>query len=998
MSRSQEVGLTWHPRRARTFFPAARLVSAASACSPARSVLIALVLLATLLVAPCAHATDGHLRITSTAPGALELEHASGWSRWSRIESGTQMIWCLPAGTYVLRFRPDAGTGGGTPTWTMGKAIVWDDLTTRVEIDGRPRMIRSSAGDDDGRGAMLLLPADLLDMLPDDPAAKLAALDTYTRWRPDLALDGLALTPLAERRELTALTGLASGAAIASLSPGDPLRGASHWQLARAVPQGRLTMQAIARTPEAIDYAASGRLPQFRLLGIDLRGNAAVRFTRDQNASPRAHMERVPPHSDERLLDLSGDIEFGPAAIGALAIPAMEATHAGASATSASPGTALAGASASPRTALQGESTLGAGRWSARLQFAASGSQRNHFLEIYRYDSEHAPHEELAQLWGRASTTVRLSERTRAEAAVARRTYQNSLADGVYKNAVRDYYRPYDNAAADTSGLYWQGATAGLLSDPHVFDYYQWKRTEELTGELALTHAAGSDMLLAWRTLVGRTTYRRFDHYSPTEIEPIEDPIITQRALVIGYDPRRGEAADDPFAPGRATSARSAVTARTRITHDVRLQARAGIFAFTSGDSALVSLADPLGGDIALDARDLTKPAWHAVPEGELGLRGGDSRALAWWGLAYMQAHQPPLEALYGPRAYLAQQRPEGVMGNPDLKPERERGGEIGCAFPLPLARHWQMNVAGYAGRIDDAITLAAASIGEGRGLFDGNGDGLNEIVPVYDNGGALRRYGLHLDATTGPSANGRWARVSYDYSRIESDRYEPPLLDLRWLRPDLPQGEYASEGYATPLGGLLDEWSATGGTTPAAAFESSNLDRPHRLSVALITPLPNTFIGADWRLGGIFTFASGRPFSQVAVHPAGLPPGTSGVQRGQEDPAWETVVAELWRNQARMRNHVEIDLALSRRWVRGSRCLTLALETLNLLGIRNALGVYRATGLPDDDGCAGSPGCVNDYLSEVDAAAYAERIAASENYDRPWTVRLRFTAEFFRQ
>ena len=887
------------------------------------------------------------------------------------------MIWCLPAGTYALRFTPDPGTAGATASSAgvrgadatgadaIGDAIVWDDLTTRVEIDAQQKTIRASAGDDDGRGAILLLPADLLDMLPDDPASKLAALDTYTRWRPDLALDGLSLTPLAERRELTALTGLASGAAIASLSPRDPMRGASHWQLARAVPQGRLTMQAIARTPEAIDFAANVRPSQVRLLGVDLRGTAAVRFTRDQNASPRARSERVLPHNDEQLLDLSGDIEFGPPAMGA-----------------------IASAPAPP----------GAGRWGARLQFAAYGSQRNHFLEIYRYDSDHAPYEELAQIWGRASTTLRLGARTRAEAAFARRTYQNSLADGTYKNAIRDYYRPYDNAVADTSGLYWQGGQGGALSDPHVFDYYQWKRTEELTGELALTHARGGDMLLAWRTLVGQTTYRRFDHYSPTDIEPVSDLDVTQRALVIGYDPLRGESADAPFEPARATSARSAVTARTRITHDMRLQARAGLFAFTSGDSGLASLADPLGGDVTLDANDLVESTWHAAPEGELGLRGGDARSLAWWGLAYLQAHQPPLEALYGPRAYLAQQRPEGVMGNPDLKPERESGGEIGCAFPMPFARQWQMNVAGYAGRIDDAITLAAANIGEGRGLFDANGDGTREIVPAYENGGALRRYGLHLDATIGPSTSGRWARVSYDYSRIQSDRYESPLLDLRWLRPDLPQGEYASEGYATPLGGLFDELSASGGTTPAAAFESSNLDRPHRLSVALVTPLPNTFIGADWRLGGIFTFASGRPFSQVAVHPAGLPPGTSDTPRGQEDPAWENVVTELWRNQARMRNQVEIDLALSRRWIRGSRCLTLAFETLNLLGIRNVLGVYRATGLPDDDGCAASPGCVSDYLGEVHAATYAERILAFENYDQPWSVRVRFTAEFFRQ
>ena len=151
-------GASLHPHRAAC--PRSR----AASCSHS----LALLALAALFSAPHAHATDGHLRITATAPGTLEFEHAAGWSRSTRIESGTQMIWCLPAGTYALRFTPDAGAAGAGAT---GEAIVWDDLTTRVEIDAQQKTIRSSAGDDDGRGAILLLPADLLDMLPDDPAA-----------------------------------------------------------------------------------------------------------------------------------------------------------------------------------------------------------------------------------------------------------------------------------------------------------------------------------------------------------------------------------------------------------------------------------------------------------------------------------------------------------------------------------------------------------------------------------------------------------------------------------------------------------------------------------------------------------------------------------------------------------------------------------------------------------------------------------------------------------
>jgi hypothetical protein len=906
-------------------------------------------------------APDGHMRIDATVAGKLELEHGAGWTRVARIEPGTQMLWCLPTGAYALRFIPDA-----TGVALNGEATVWDDLTTRIEVGAEAGAIRTSAGEDDGRGVTLLLPASLLDMLPDEPARKLSALDTSTRWRPDLALDGMSLTPSAERRELTSLAGVASGDAVTSLSPGDPARGASHWLLSRALPQGRLAGEAMLRTPEAMDYAASGRLPEFGLLGVDLRGYGTLHFTRDNNASPRSRGERVLPHNDEQVLDISGEIELGPAVPGAIALPTGS-------------------------TRLQGESALGEGSWGATLQFSAYGSNRNHYLEIYKRDSAHSPHEELASLWGRATTTVRLGARTRGVAAFGLRTYENSLADGVYEGAVREYYRPYDNAIADTSGLYWQGGDGGLLATPHVFDYYQWKRTEALAGELAFTHAAGNDMLLSWRTLAEQTTYRRFDHYSPTEIEPTNELEISDRALVIGYDPERGEPADGPVDPGSATSVRSAVTARTHIAHGVRLLARAGLFAFTSGESALVSIDDPLRGDQRLDASDLTGTSWHAMPEGYLGVRGGDSRSLAWWGLGYLQAYQPPLEALYGPRAYFAQQVPEGVLGNPDLRPERERGGEIGCAFPLPLYRLWQVNVAGYAGHLADVITIEAAQVPEGRGLYD------DDTVPIYANGGALRRYGLHLDATTGKSRGGTWARLSYDYGHIESDRYEPPPLDLRGLSPDLPQGEYATEGYATPLGGLFDEWAGTGTTTPGSEYHPSNLDRKHRLSLAVVTPLPTSVIGEGWIVGGILAISSGRPFTQVGVYPAGLLPGANEVPRGAEDPAWEDVVAELWRNGVRMRNHVELDLALSRRWERGGNSITMAIETLNLLGIRNPRSVYRATGELDDDGCTSDPGCASDYLSEYDAAAYAERLEAAENYDRPWILRLRLTIEMFR-
>ncbi|MBM3318458.1 MAG: hypothetical protein FJY75_11465, partial [Candidatus Eisenbacteria bacterium] len=139
-------------------------------------------LLCLALCASTAHAA-GHLRVETTLPGSLELEHASGWTREAALSAGAQMLWDFPAGEYLLRFRPagerapqergatvgDETAGeetAGEETEYPAAATVWDDLTTLVEIDPAAGPPRASAGHGDGRGALLLLPAALTARLP----------------------------------------------------------------------------------------------------------------------------------------------------------------------------------------------------------------------------------------------------------------------------------------------------------------------------------------------------------------------------------------------------------------------------------------------------------------------------------------------------------------------------------------------------------------------------------------------------------------------------------------------------------------------------------------------------------------------------------------------------------------------------------------------------------------------------------------------------------------
>jgi hypothetical protein len=293
----------------------------------------------------------------------------------------------------------------------------------------------------------------------------------------------------------------------------------------------------------------------------------------------------------------------------------------------------------------------------------------------------------------------------------------------------------------------------------------------------------------------------------------------------------------------------------------------------------------------------------------------------------------------------------EGVLGNPALAPEVESGGEVGLALPVPLLPGaWQLALAGHAARIDDAISMGIARLGAGGGAQVGR-----EWVPVYENGDRLRRRGVHGAITAGADRDPWWARLSYDWGRIESRAPEPVLLDEAWLYPDIPQGEYASEGYAGPLGGVLDAVTAAG----PRAYRPSYFDREHCLSLALVrrASTPPAGRGAiasllrGWTLGAAARFETGRPYSRVFVHPAVLPPGSTDAGRGTDDPAWATPVhGDPWNGQ-RMPASFTLDLALQRRWRLGARGLRVTLEAFNLLGAENAESVYRATGQPDFDG-----------------------------------------------
>jgi hypothetical protein len=952
-------------------------------------------------------------------PGLLHLRHALGWERWVALDAGTVTLWEVPTGDYVASFSPAAPPPNGnassaaepplngnassaaepplnesaspeSATPIEGLLYVWGGMTTEVGIHPAEGVIRQSDRPDDGLGAALLVTGALLQALPAEKETALAALDTHTRWRPGSRLAGQEITIPTERREIVPGTRATLGPSWISISPGAPAVTSNGWNLTLgpSLPIGppgerllrpsekwlQLQGAASSNSHDGTEFSATLGIARLPFGGLDLCGLAEVSYQDLGDASPRSGGRGSLPHNDAKLLDLTGHLEIG------------------------APDAGTIGKVASQRNRVQGPGRLGDAPWGVRLQIASRGWQRNHFLEIYRRNLDHAPYEETALFLARGTMTLSLGELTRSELSLGYGRYLTRLTDGLYKGNLERYGGDITNGGADESGLYWSGKESDGLEGTHVFDYYQRKFTQTLRGGLAVTHAPrGADLLLRGSCEASLHTYRRYEHFSPTDTWAPDGGYA--KALNIGYDETGEHRSDDPIGPGEPLTVRAGLSIKMRPREQWRLDAGVSGMFFSSRDSSLVSLTDPLGENGILDPDELEQAGSHLSPEGHLSLRWKGAHGTDLWGRGYRQAYLPPLEAVYSPRAHLRQSSTEGVMGNPSLAPEVETGGEIGLSLPVALAgQSWRLTAAAYVARLDEAISMAYAHVASEGAPGD-------TLLATYENAGTLRRWGLHLEAVFGDARGPLWARLSYDLARIESDHCEPSLLDGRWLYPDRPQGEYESEGYGGPLGGILDEVTGGGISTLApGSFRPANSDRAHCLSLAVVargTPSPRHSDWFDtltrgWTLGAIGRFETGRPYTQTYLYAAGVPPDPGAELRGEGDAAWEDIVGEQERNALRMPNRLSIDLALTRRLPVGARHLTISLEALNLLDIQNAGAVYRATGKPDDDGCLGAADCEGsgELPEGATAALYKERVRDPRHFDRPLILRIALTLE----
>lgn len=914
-------------------------------------------------------AAGGHLRLAATCAGHLTLQHAEGWETAVAFEPGEQTLWDLPTGIYYASQDPDQDATELVIYPEAFTTLVLDTHTMRVEEAGNRTL-----------GSSLQISPHLWAALPGNKEHVLANLDTHTRLRPGATVGALSADIAAERRELLPGQRIAMGAATVALSPIARRAGTHRWLLSTGAPltwdagdsiSGPRPTRAESGSIWPVIFAGvrqnsmegtvgTAHVGLLRLPFTDFpaRGEMTINYAHLGDADPRLKTSPL-PHNDAEQLDLLAHLDLGGL------IPADLA---------------------SPSAGLS-------------LDLLARGWQRNYFLETYRNNSDHAPQEETAIFQGRVTYTLRRPGGQRAEAYVAYERYLTWLGDGVHGDHLGDY-GPLENAGIgdEVAHIYWPGRYIDETPGPgidneidgHVYDYFVRKFSSALSGGMSYTIASSARTRLGLQGETSAYTYKRYEHFAPIRLSSSTAQTAYADAWHLGYNDEGETSGDGISDPGKLVAGRANLWGETDLSETWRLEASAGGHWLKVDGQELVSIETPFQGraEEQLLAEDLKDASWQITPEGQVGLGISPGGGLRLWGLGYRSAHLPPFEALFSPEAQLGREAgilTEGVIGNPGLSPEVETGFEIGLGRDLSFgSARWQIQVAGYGALLDDAITMVPAYIGD---------HGNTSYVPIYDNGGRLRQWGFHAEAQTGDIASGRFLRFSYDLARIESDAYEAPLLDARWIYPERPQGEYESEGYAGPLGGIWDEFGE-GDPLEAGVYKPSNLDRTHRLSAALVLhsePAADItlswfdFLTKGWTTGITLSYESGRPFTQTLVHYAGLLPKSGSYTDPTEDPAWKTILKGV-RNEERMGGSLFLDLAFSRMIPVQDRNIVFSLEALNVLGLKNTNAVYRATGETDDDGAISAYGTPP---QEIGASAYGARLEDPRNYERPFVVRL---------
>jgi len=586
------------------------------------------------------------------------------------------------------------------------------------------------------------------------------------------------------------------------------------------------------------------------------------------------------------------------------------------------------------------------------------GTRRRYFLESFRRIPSHAPREDRAEVEGALRLTHDLQPRLRLLGEVSVQRTFAAVGDGRFFDQLRRYGRDLDaqNRTVEWN-LYW--------SDEHVYNYFRRNVEVDLGARAEVWKDAGTSCSSGAGLQVRRGTYRSYEN-----LDPILTLTGTYLAQAIGYD-RTGEEHVDSGGggPAQPLTLTGFVTAR-RPLYAGEAEAGLRFTSYRTGQAPLKHLSQPLRHEAGIgDVLDLAAKTDRAVVDPRLGYTRPFGSRVRLWLSGGSESRIPPSQALFYSPAFLQiaatnPDVPKTILGNPGLKPERSWVGAAAAGARMGQGLSVR---AGAEGRVtQNAIAPRSVSVGEDSLLY-------------YVNEGRRDLIGLFARAMWEPSPR-MSARASYDLSRSRTETVEPSLLDAAWLDGDLPmRGADMQEGL--PIIFPSSDDGQDRGLYP------SLYDQRHRISVALLVRsakdqtrgADQTFV-SDLEAGALLRAASGRPLTWTKVYRAGgLSEETS------------PVAADRSRNSVRLPWTAQLDLRVA--WT--MRFLGAEaqgwIDILDVIGTRNVLRAYPATGEGDDDAWLSSREGASEARRNGDAfvKAYRERLQDLLNYDEPRLVRL---------
>lgn len=601
-----------------------------------------------------------------------------------------------------------------------------------------------------------------------------------------------------------------------------------------------------------------------------------------------------------------------------------------------------------------------------RLHLHALGTQRNHFLQEFKYDAPHNPRQDRSALTASAAWDRPIGRHDLwLEAGYARsftETGDGRAFDRLPKYRIGSI-DAWENQKPTEDQMYWWGGKVGSSDPPHQYNYYtqELATTWTLRGEGRLRPSPQTPLRVGMEAAF--TTWRWYEH-----LDPISDSNIPpgypdsqtgfyQYASYLGYTRNASAHLDDGLNAAPKPRALALFASQRVPVGPVQLELGARWSSFSPGQGGLRDLANPLGADSSLEQADLLTERGQDGVDPRIGLFIPLGERAAAWIDAGRTRETPPLEALYISPNRLQQQASlardgllhrdsarDQVFGNPTLKPMlRDR---LTVGLHRDLRDDVALRLTGHVGQVSD--TWVARLIEAGK-----------DSIAYYDNRGKQRELGVRVSLDAAASKRSR-LRFTWEISRRETDVIEPAPLYRGLLSPGMPvEGTGVRE--TAPLAALWFDDPAVRGWFP------SIFDRTHQVSAAWLARLDPTaapsvlgpLLGrADFAL--VLRAASGRPYTPTYVEADGLM--TGGVESTALTPGHpidrngnkKLDASEI--NSERMPWTWQVDLGLQRRFSLFGQGWTLFLEARNLLGQRNPRTVYSATGEADDDGWLDSP------------------------------------------